>query len=929
MANGGLDIGKRWPFGRSNRVTSRPDYGTFSAFLPLWKTQQFMEGWPRMRRLTFALVLISCGLLVACGGGGTGSGTGTTTGGTTGGSGGTPAITLSTNSLDFGSVNIGSSSTLPVTVTNSGTADLHVTTLNITGTNANEFSSSGATLPLTLTPGNSVTLNVTFTPTVVGTANATVSGTSDAATTPTISLTGIGVGVPQISTSPVTTGGTLDFGSVSVGASRSLDLTVSNPGTATLTGTIGVAGAGFALSGTTVLSVAPGNNQIVTVIFTPSSATTFNGSLTITHNATGGTANFVLTGAGVNSALNASPNPLPIGGVKVGKSSGAQSVTITNISSSPVTISAANITGSGLSVGGLALPVTLAAGQNTSLNVTFVPGTFGVVNGTLNIVSDDPASPLTVGITANGLPSTFFISPSGSDTNDGFSSQAQAVKSFAKVFSLMGPGDELVVLDGTYSVAAGTGIINALEGAPSGAPPNGTSTTDMTRIHALNEGSVFIDSVDNFNLFLGRSFFKQSFVKIQGVTFRGAGNELYNTSFIVLKNDGFTSTTNGSNGQILGTGTNDGDWGNSFILMEDIWVWGQERIGLITFRSDHVVIRRAVVRNDGCATARTSPTGCASNSGNFMVGTTAYLSDHISWQNVIVLDDVLGTGYNGASDFSTAMHFSANDASGVMHIRHPFGAIEWLGSISLNTEYTGFRPESDNAISLPTVIVQPAYTFKDVVAWGSSNLDQASINVDVSGGCSGGCNPFDLNMENVTVNHGAANPTTPPDAIRIGPNMSASTNSFIRNIAVTGTARFGVNSIFQPTFADVGGLFTSGNYNQTTCSGTCLTINPVAAGAIVYPTRIESVAGNPLKGTGFNGSDIGANIRFRYGTDGTFYGDAAFNTLGTVSLWPLPNEARIKKEMCTDVGIVRGMCAKTGVTEYVWTFTGALVPGTF
>jgi hypothetical protein len=71
------------------------------------------------------------------------------------------ALTASPSTLSFGSVAMGSTLTLPVVLTNARTRKV---TLSSFQTTVSEFSTSGATFPLTLSPGQSVTLNVTFTP---------------------------------------------------------------------------------------------------------------------------------------------------------------------------------------------------------------------------------------------------------------------------------------------------------------------------------------------------------------------------------------------------------------------------------------------------------------------------------------------------------------------------------------------------------------------------------------------------------------------------------------------------------------------------------------------------------------------------------------------------------------------------------------------
>jgi hypothetical protein len=152
-------------------------------------------------------------------------------------------------------------------------------------------------------------------------------------------------------------------------------------------------------------------------------------------------------------------------------------------------------------------------------------------------------------------------------------------------------------------------------------------------------------------------------------------------------------------------------------------------------------------------------------------------------------------------------------------------------------------------------------------------------------------------------------------------NMHYSASSRVMNLVVLGAARYGVFSGVAPTYVD---NTVSTAYNGASCSAGCKTSNPLTDGSIKYITRIET--GSPLKGTGSGGADYGANIIFRYGTDGTFYGESGYNSLSSTALWPWPNEARIKKEMCSDAGVTRGFCAAQTLTKYVWEYLGNPIP---
>ena len=74
---------------------------------------------------------------------------------------GKSATDSSPTSLAFGNVTVNTASTLPVTLTSTGTAPVTINSATLSGTG---FTMSGATFPVTLNPTQSVTLNVQFDP---------------------------------------------------------------------------------------------------------------------------------------------------------------------------------------------------------------------------------------------------------------------------------------------------------------------------------------------------------------------------------------------------------------------------------------------------------------------------------------------------------------------------------------------------------------------------------------------------------------------------------------------------------------------------------------------------------------------------------------------------------------------------------------------
>ena len=102
-----------------------------------------------------------------------------------------PTLSINASSVAFGSVNFGQPATQTLTLTSTGNVSVTVNSATVAGTG---FTLSGATLPVTLAPGQTSTLGVEFNPTVTGAATGTltVSSTSSTNGTATVALTGTG-----------------------------------------------------------------------------------------------------------------------------------------------------------------------------------------------------------------------------------------------------------------------------------------------------------------------------------------------------------------------------------------------------------------------------------------------------------------------------------------------------------------------------------------------------------------------------------------------------------------------------------------------------------------------------------------------------------------------------------------------------------------
>ncbi len=369
-------------------------------------------------------------------------------------------LSVTPSSLSFGSIATGTSTTKTVTLTNTGNTGVSISQITEAGAG---FTAAGLSLPLTLAAGASTSFTVTFDPATVGSLSGSVTVTSTASNSPaTIALTGTGV-QPQISVVP----SSVSFSNVTVGATNTQSVTIQNTGTANLSVTQAtLAGTGFTLTGLAVpLSVAPGTSFAFSIGFTPASASSFTGTLTLVSNAPTSPLVVALAGSGVSPTLQitATPTSLNFGSLTTGTSA-TQSVTLANKGNASVTISQLTEAGAGFTVSGLTPSLTLAAGQSTSFNVTFDPATTGSLSGSVTVASNATNSPQVISLSGTGTaPTTYSVgltwTPSSSSyTGFNVYRGTQSGGPYAKVNSSMistaSYSDSTVVAGDTYYYVA-------------------------------------------------------------------------------------------------------------------------------------------------------------------------------------------------------------------------------------------------------------------------------------------------------------------------------------------------------------------------------------------------------------------------------------------------------------------------------------------
>src|SRR5205823_15048775 len=87
-------------------------------------------------------------------------------------------------------------------------------------------------------------------------------------------------------------------------------------------------------------------------------------------------------------------------------------VMLSNTGTGSVSLSQAALTGTGFSISGLSLPLTLAAGQSSSFSVTFAPSAAGPATGSISLVSNASNSPAAVSLAGTGVTLVLSVKPS-------------------------------------------------------------------------------------------------------------------------------------------------------------------------------------------------------------------------------------------------------------------------------------------------------------------------------------------------------------------------------------------------------------------------------------------------------------------------------------------------------------------------------------
>jgi hypothetical protein len=325
------------------------------------------------------------------------------------------SVSAGTANLDFGTAVVGASKQLTDTLTNSSTATV---TIASAMSSDPSFQVTAPAMPFNLVPGQSADLTVVFTPHAAGKplGKLSISTSALAAGTISVAVTGSAVAAGTLEVSPAS----ISFGTVAVGQSMAKTAALKNSGGTSVTvSQASVSSSAFTINGLTLpVTLSAGQSTSFTVTFAPKTLGAANGSVAVS-----GSASLTMSAASGSSGppaaatstslpvagdatsagqLTVSPVSVAFGSVPVGTTQ-SQSVTITNSGGTSATISQATATGSGVTISGLPLPLTLPPSQSSTFQVTFSPTSPGAVTGGIAVISSATNSNLAVAVTGTAV----------------------------------------------------------------------------------------------------------------------------------------------------------------------------------------------------------------------------------------------------------------------------------------------------------------------------------------------------------------------------------------------------------------------------------------------------------------------------------------------------------------------------------------------
>ena len=475
----------------------------------------------------------------------------------------------------------------------------------------------------------------------------------------------------------------------------------------------------------------------------------------------------------------------------------------------------------------------------------------------------------------------WWIGKSGSDSNSG-RSLTQAFATFHKALTAMSSGDTLYVDDGvyndsigahfgSYSSCAAEGIANGSAGRP-------------TRVLAWHPHAAIIDGQYQRTPL---QLFKCHDIEVGGLVFlHGGVVAIDHSSGIYIHQVGAAyCPSNDDNCSTISVAMSD------HVTIEECWTWGYGgRYGIAAWSGHHNAFRRNVARYDGSVSGVAQP----------HAGIVLYSQDQSLAENNVVID-FDATGDDLIHDIHAPLFTTssvplvpgstspsaAEIAAVPLQPGYPLGlgSVAWYGNIVVNT--TG----ATNAVMM----------IDSLSSVGGSIVVSNNVLANASGSAAVGlwASEDGGTAHTISLTHNTLYNLNSERAARVDYPPAWSSVTFSDSLIANSAA----NSSYG-CFQDLHGGITAIDNQWFQCDPTVH--DPVPGTGLLkadpqlrYLLRREVGApGTSTNQPASDGGDRGATIIKRYATTA---GSPA--NLSTINLWPFPNEAFIKQDLCAGPGL--------------------------
>ena len=313
--------------------------------------------------------------------------------------------------IDFGSQQVNSDVvTVGFKVKNVGDASMNVCSVTPLDSATTAFyykvvpdqlSDNNDSTCLSLSPGSEINLQLGFIPGEARSYQQDIKITSDAGST-NIVLQGVGLSEAPVGSITIDID-SLDFGSVLLGSSKVLRVTLSNDSDQDITllnasalEEDGAAGAAFRLkfipeaSGDYVIKA--GEKSYLIVTFSPAAVTTYNEEVWLLFNDS--QQQISLTGRGIagDVRISVTPGSIDYGTVQVGTSV-SRTIIVTNSGTGSTKLLAVDVPSQEFRFDGSVIGTTLEPGGSVSFYLTFMPNDIGAVSANIGILTSEQSAP--------------------------------------------------------------------------------------------------------------------------------------------------------------------------------------------------------------------------------------------------------------------------------------------------------------------------------------------------------------------------------------------------------------------------------------------------------------------------------------------------------------------------------------------------------